>query len=190
MTLLIKVFLKVSLVEIRRDFTTFVIKFNDALVRDELTQLFNRRYINERLPVEIFQGLSMKMEKTLIMVDIDEFKKINDQYGHIAGDMILQEFAKLLLNGLPGTDDWVARYGGEEFLIYLHDSDVSKAMKVAEQIRLMIENTQFTIPNGTVNITCSLGVRTASGEMNMQEWIDAADKNLYMAKANGGNKVF
>ena len=160
------------------------------MVRDELTQLFNRRYINERLPVEIFQGLTKKKITTLIMVDIDEFKKINDQHGHIAGDMILQEFAKLLLNGLPGADDWAARYGGEEFLLCLHDSDASKAMKVAEQIRKTIEKTQFTIPNGIVNITCSLGVCTAGEEMNMQEWIDAADKNLYLAKSNGGNKVF
>ena len=174
----------------KKDFTSFVLKFNDALVRDELTQLFNRRYINERLPVEIFQGLTKKKITTLIMVDIDEFKKINDQHGHIAGDMILQEFANLLLNGLPGADDWAARYGGEEFLLCLHDSDASKAMKVAEQIRITIEKTQFTIPNGTVNITCSLGICTASEEMNMQEWIDAADKNLYLAKSNGGNKVF
>ena len=174
----------------KKDFTSFVLKFNDALVRDELTQLFNRRYINERLPVEIFQGLTKKKITTLIMVDIDEFKKINDQHGHIAGDMILQEFAKLLLKGLPGADDWAARYGGEEFLLCLHDSDASEAMKVAEQIRKTIEKTQFTIPNGTVNITCSLGVCTAGEEMNMQEWIDAADKNLYLAKSNGGNKVF
>ena len=124
------------------------------------------------------------------MVDIDEFKKINDQHGHIAGDMILQEFAKLLVKDLPGSDDWVARYGGEEFLFCLHDSDASEAMKVAEKIRMLIENTQFAIPNGTVNITCSLGVCTASGEMNMQEWIDAADRKLYLAKANGGNKAF
>ena len=174
----------------KKDFTSFVLKFNDALVRDELTQLFNRRYINERLPVEIFHGLTMKKSTTLIMVDIDEFKKINDQHGHIAGDMILQEFAKLLVKDLPRTDDWVARYGGEEFLFCLHDSDASAAMRVAEQIRMLIENTQFAIPNGTVNITCSLGVCTASGEMNMQEWIDAADRKLYLAKANGGNKAF
>ena len=174
----------------KKDFTSFVLKFNDALVRDELTQLFNRRYINERLPVEIFQGVAKKNSTTLIMVDIDEFKKINDQHGHIAGDMILQEFAKLLVKDLPGSDDWVARYGGEEFLFCLHDSDANEAMRVAEQIRMLIENTQFAIPNGTVNITCSLGVCTANGEMNMQEWIAAADKNLYLAKANGGNKVF
>ena len=174
----------------KKDFTSFVLKFNDALVRDELTQLFNRRYINERLPVEIFKSLTMKKRTTLIMVDIDEFKKINDQHGHIAGDMILQEFARLLGKNLPTTDDWVARYGGEEFLFCLHDSDASKTMKVAEQIRILIENTKFTIPNGTVNITCSLGLCSYSVGMNMQEWIDAADKNLYLAKANGGNKVF
>ena len=172
----------------KKDFTSFVLKFNDALVRDELTQLFNRRYINERLPVEIFQSLATKKSSTLIMVDIDEFKKMNDQNGHIAGDMVLQRFAKLLVRGLRSSDDWVARYGGEEFLFCLHDAD--EALDVAEQIRASVENTKFKIPNGTVNITCSLGVYTLSSEMNMQEWIDGADKNLYLAKANGGNKVF
>lgn len=172
----------------KKDFTSFVLKFNDALVRDELTQLFNRRYINERLPVEIFQSLATKKSSTLIMVDIDEFKKMNDQHGHIAGDMVLQRFAKLLVRGLRSSDDWVARYGGEEFLFCLHDAD--EALDVAEQIRASVENTKFKIPNGTVNITCSLGVYTLSSEMNMQEWIDGADKNLYLAKANGGNKVF
>ena len=96
----------------KKDFTSFVLKFNDALVRDELTQLFNRRYINERLPVEIFQSLATKKSSTLIMVDIDEFKKMNDQHGHIAGDMVLQRFAKLLVRGLRSSDDWVARSGG------------------------------------------------------------------------------
>ena len=172
----------------KKDFTSFVLKFNDALVRDELTQLFNRRYINERLPVEIFQSLATKKSSILIMVDIDEFKKMNDQHGHIAGDMVLQRFAKLLVRGLRSSDDWVARYGGEEFLFCLHDAD--EALDVAEQIRASVENTKFKIPNGTVNITCSLGVYTLSSEMNMQEWIDGADKNLYLAKANGGNKVF
>ena len=164
----------------KKDFTSFVLKFNDALVRDELTQLFNRRYINERLPVEIFQSLATKKSSTLIMVDIDEFKKMNDQHGHIAGDMVLQRFAKLLVRGLRSSDDWVARYGGEEFLFCLHDAD--EALDVAEQIRASVENTKFKIPNGTVNITCSLGVYTLSSEMNMQEWIDGADKNLYLAK--------
>ena len=172
----------------KKDFTSFVLKFNDALVRDELTQLFNRRYINERLPVEIFQSLATKKSSTLITVDIDEFKKMNNQHGHIAGDMVLQRFAKLLVRGLRSSDDWVARYGGEEFLFCLHDAD--EALDVAEQIRASVENTKFKIPNGTVNITCSLGVYTLSSEMNMQEWIDGADKNLYLAKANGGNKVF
>ena len=172
----------------KKDFTSFVLKFNDALVRDELTQLFNRRYINERLPVEIFQSLATKKSSTLIMVDIDEFKKMNDQNGHIAGDMVLQRFAKLLVRGLRSSDDWVARYGGEEFLFCLHDAD--EALDVAEQIRASVENTKFKIPNGTVNITCSLGVYTLSSGMNMQEWIDGADKNLYLAKSNGGNKVF
>lgn len=174
----------------KKDFTSFVLKFNDALVRDELTQLFNRRYINERLPVEIFQSLAMKKRVTLIMADIDEFKNMNDQHGHIAGDMVLQTFANLLARGLRSTDDWAARYGGEEFLLCLHDVNDDEALEVSEQVRSLVENTKFKIPNGTVNITCSLGICTLSVGMNMQEWIDGADKKLYLAKSIGGNKVF
>lgn len=171
------------------DFTSLVLRLNDALVRDELTQIFNRRYINERLPVEIIHSILESNSAAVVIADIDKFKKKNDTYGHIAGDMILQQFAQLLANGLENDRDWVARYGGEEFLFYLHNTDSEQALEVAERLRKMVENARFTIPDGIVSITCSFGVCTLQKGMDMQEWIAHADKKLYAAKASGGNGV-
>lgn len=171
------------------DFTSFVFRFNDALVRDELTMLFNRRYINERLPVEIFNSIATEKPATLIMADIDNFKKINDNYGHIAGDMILQQFAQVLDKGIRSEKDWVARYGGEEFLFCLHNTDSKSAKEAAELIREIVESTKFNIQNGVVSIRCSFGICTLEDGMNTQDWINSADKKLYLAKVYGGNKV-
>lgn len=87
-----------------------------------MTEIFNRWFINERLPVEIINNLVMTTPAALIMIDIDQFKAVNDKYGHIAGDAILQQFAKLLTEAVPSDNDWVARYGGEEFLFYLYNT--------------------------------------------------------------------
>lgn len=172
-----------------KDFTSLVLRMNDALVRDELTKIFNRRYINERLPVEILNTLAGGNPSALIMIDIDRFKMINDNYGHLAGDMILEQFAQLLVKNVQNDRDWVARYGGEEFLFYLNNTDDQQALKVAERVRSIIGNFKFIIPNETIHITCSLGVCNLQKDMDMQMWIDHADKNLYVAKACGGNKV-
>ncbi len=175
--------------ESTEDFTNLVLRLNDALVRDELTKIFNRRYINERLPIEIFHSIANANPAALVIIDIDKFKNKNDMYGHIAGDAILEQFAYLLMNGVQEERDWVARYGGEEFLLYLHNRNLEQAVTVAEQIRKAIEYTQFTIPSGFVNITCSLGICILEKEMTMTEWIDCADKKLYEAKATGGNRI-
>jgi len=172
-----------------KDFTNLVLKFNDVFVRDELTKIFNRRFINERLPVEIINNVVMTTPAVLIMIDIDQFKLVNDNYGHIAGDAILQQFAKLLTEAVPSNKDWVSRYGGEEFLFYLYNTSGSQALEFAEQLRNVVEKFEFTISQGFINITCSLGISLLQKEMNMQAWIDKADKNLYVAKLKGGNKV-
>ncbi|CUH96793.1 hypothetical protein P22_2904 [Propionispora sp. 2/2-37] len=172
-----------------KDFTSIVLRFNDALMRDELTQLYNRRYINERLPVEIFRNLAEETPAALVIVDIDQFKKKNDKFGHVAGDMILQQFARLLVDNIPQGLNWAARYGGDEFLVYLHHVDGEQALESVERLRKRIEDTQFAIPDGVIGITCSLGICTLKKPMNMIEWIDHADKKLYAAKAGGGNKA-
>ena len=125
----------------------------------------------------------------MIIADIDDFKKINDNYGHVAGDILLQQFAQILNKGLSSDEDWVARYGGEEFLFFLHDTDSVCAKETAELIRKMIESTKFNLHDRIVNIRCSFGIAQLKDGMIMQDWISSADKKLYQAKASGGNRV-
>lgn len=172
-----------------KDFTSLVLRLNDALIRDDLTQIFNRRYINERLPVEMIRSITASTPATLVMADIDGFKKVNDSYGHIAGDMILQQLARVLIESVRNDQDWVARYGGEEFLFYLHNTDQDQALAVMDRVRQLIEKTDFTIPCETIHITCSLGICTLHKEMDINEWVGYADQRLYEAKARGGNMV-
>ncbi|NLU45073.1 MAG: GGDEF domain-containing protein, partial [Acholeplasmataceae bacterium] len=166
-----------------------ILKFNDAFVKDELTKLFNRRFINERLPVEIATNDMSALTACLVMIDIDSFKLINDNYGHIAGDEILLQFATLLKDTVKGSRDWVARYGGDEFLIYLHNVDIEQAGKITERIRQVVGDYNFTTQKMNFKLTGSIGVSILKNKMDMEAWINDADKNLYVSKAEGGNKV-
>lgn len=173
----------------QNNFSDVILKFNDAFVKDELTKLFNRRFINERLPVEIATNDMSVIVACLVMIDIDSFKLINDNYGHIAGDEILRQFAAILQDAVRGTKDWVARYGGDEFLIYLHNVDIEQAKKITERIRQVVEDYNFTTQKMHFKLTASIGVSNLKNKMDMEAWINDADKKLYVSKAAGGNKV-
>ena len=173
----------------QNNFSDIILKFNDAFVKDELTKLFNRRFINERLPVEIATNDMSALTACLVMIDIDSFKLINDNYGHIAGDEILLQFATLLKDTVKGSRDWVARYGGDEFLIYLHNVDIEQAGKITERIRQVVGDYNFTTQKMNFKLTGSIGVSILKNKMDMEAWINDADKNLYVSKAEGGNKV-
>jgi len=173
----------------QNNFSEVILKFNDAFVKDELTKLFNRRFINERLPVEIATNDMSAITACLVMIDIDSFKLINDNYGHLAGDEILLQFATLLKDTVKGSRDWVARYGGDEFLIYLHNVDIEQAGKITERIRQVVGDYNFTTQKIDFKLTGSIGVSILNNKMDMEAWINDADKNLYVSKAEGGNKV-
>ena len=173
----------------QNNFSDVILKFNDAFVKDELTKLFNRRFINERLPVEIATDGMSALAACLVMIDIDSFKLINDNYGHLAGDEILRQFATLLKDTVRGSRDWVARYGGDEFLIYLHNVDIEQAGKITERIRQVVGDYNFTTQKMNFKLTGSIGVSILKNKMDMEAWINDADKNLYVSKAEGGNKV-
>lgn len=178
---------------VESDFTVFVKKFNDLLIRDGLTHLFNRRYIDEKLPVEIFHSTLTKKDTSLLMIDIDEFKKINDKYGHVAGDQVLQQFSDVVSSCLQEPNNWIARYGGEEFLVHLPGANYEKAYQRANEIRESVLAFPFKVDgiNGaaTMHISCSIGVCVLESGMDMRKWINCADKNLYLAKEKGGNLV-
>ena len=160
-------------------------EFEQLSVTDALTGLLNRRYLEERLTEEIKRSNRHGFPMSFIMVDVDEFKSYNDQFGHAEGDEALQIVGACLKEKLRGADV-AARYGGEEFSILLPQTNSEEAAIIAERVRERVEKTCF--PNRQV--TVSLGVATLSLELNsITNLITAADKALYEAKRCGRNNV-
>lgn len=159
-------------------------------IKDALTGLLNRRFIDERLPVDIHNRNMDSSPLSIILADIDHFKKVNDTYGHVAGDHILREFA-LLFQQIISKDGWVARYGGEEFLISLPDTGKDAAEAIAEKLRSAAENNEFIYDGSIIRITSSFGICTLVHGKNLtvEEAVEYADKNLYQAKNSGRNRV-
>jgi two-component system cell cycle response regulator len=163
---------------------------NEAAVKDELTQVFNRRYIGERLPPDLVAAHISGQQLAVVLVDIDHFKNINDTYGHQAGDEVLKAFASLLACSVRKTD-WVARYGGEEFFITLAGAGGGNLAAVAEGLRRRVENARITTAAGEIAVTASFGAYVVKDlrTETLEDIIAQADKNLYQAKADGRNRA-
>ena len=161
-------------------------------VTDELTGLYNRRYINNTLPLDIADCANQEIPLSVLFTDLDYFKEINDGYGHSAGDYFLYEFAIELKKNIRKDVDWVARYGGDEFLLCLIGVSNSGAKTIAEQIRKSIEQKIFVYDGNEIKTTCSIGVYTFSQfhDLPTSEYIlKEVDNRLYKAKKSGRNKV-
>jgi len=164
---------------------------DNLLFKDSLTGIFNRRFIDERLQVDILKNAIHKETLSLIMADIDHFKVVNDTYGHLAGDYILKEIAIMLGSCIRAGKDWVARYGGEEFLICLPKAQQHRSIEIAERMRKKIEDSIFEFEGKEIRITTSFGVHSLVYDdgSSLESLISFADKNLYKAKESGRNKV-
>ncbi|WP_022670284.1 diguanylate cyclase [Hippea alviniae] len=162
-------------------------KLKDESERDFLTKLYNRRSIITFL--EKFIALSKRNNKPLsfMILDLDKFKRINDTYGHLVGDDVLREVARVIEKSIRSSDI-AGRFGGEEFSVILPETELDKACEVAERIRANIESMRVKSENGDVSITVSAGVSEYNNE-TINEFIGRADKSLYKAKANGRNRV-
>lgn len=168
---------------------TLIADLNLTLLTDSLTKIYNRRFINERLPADILNSATNNRPITIIMSDIDHFKRINDEYGHIAGDYVLCQVAQEL-KMLAGKSSWTARYGGEEFLICLLDTEKQKAIDLAERIRAGIEAMEIDYTGNHIKITMSFGLCTVQGEnISPETLVENADQKMYTAKQNGRNRV-
>lgn len=168
-------------------------KINDELQylasHDSLTGLLNRRCFEDKVSSEILRIQRYEQESALLILDIDNFKEINDKYGHPVGDSILQGFSSLIKAELRETDVF-ARIGGEEFAILLINTDVEAGRRVAEKIRGLIEKETFVIDNQEVHLTVSIGVTSMDdGTENYAEIYRFADRALYRAKTQGKNKI-
>jgi diguanylate cyclase (GGDEF)-like protein len=154
---------------------------------DGLTGLWNHRIIVQRLQGEVERSRRDGNSLCVIMADLDYFKKINDTFGHAAGDMVLREISAILHN-LVRSYDWVGRYGGEEFLLVLPGSDLKGAIARAEQMRAAIENARIRSGNDTISVSASFGV-AAGQPSDYESMIQVADDALYRAKNKGRNCV-
>lgn len=157
---------------------------------DPLTRLYNRRHLYEKLGIELNRCYRSKNPLSLIMTDIDHFKRVNDQFGHQVGDEVLTKVADLLQEQLR-TYDLAARYGGEEFCLVLPETDLDSASEVAERIRQRAEKMDFRAPMENYTLTMSFGVAAYDGttEGTIDELIRVADDALYEAKNSGRNQV-
>lgn len=176
---------------LKSDILSIVDHLNTLILKDPLTGIYNRRYISEKLPVDIVNASLLDQPLSIIMFDIDFLKRINDTYGHQAGDIAIKESASCASDCLERKADWVARYGGEEFIIALPGADLGKTLEVAEKIRSKIEKEDFKYKDEIFRVTASFGVcnMVPSQKHTMEELIEIADKKLYQAKNNGRNRV-
>ena len=159
-------------------------------MHDGLTGLLNRRAIEEYAEAEFNMADRKKQAMSVILLDIDHFKNVNDRFGHKFGDVVLRQVAQTLKEDLRNYDR-VGRWGGEEFLLILPDTELKDAITVAERLRSKIAVVQITLENGeTFSIHISLGTACTSGQFqSLAKLIDAADQALYQAKQSGRNRV-
>lgn len=151
-------------------------KLNFVAQNDELTGLHNRRYFNAMLAKEISRIQRTKSTFSLILIDIDNFKKVNDAHGHLLGDEVLKKLGYILKSNTRNIDI-AARWGGEEFAIILVETDLDGAKIFAERLRKTVETYDFS-----VQVTISLGIVSTSGELSLDELLTQADEALYAAK--------
>jgi len=162
----------------------------DSAVKDPLTQVYNRRHLDDRLTQELAFARRHRTPMSVLLIDVDHFKQVNDVHGHLAGDAVLRVMGKLLQR-IVRTEDLVARYGGEEFAVVARGIDARNAAILAERVRRTVEATKFPTAQGILRITVSVGVATFREELRYEtvhDLLAAADAGLYRAKEGGRNR--
>ncbi len=159
-------------------------------IYDTLTGLYNRRHFEERLGVEAQKSFFSNTPLSLVMVDIDHFKKVNDTFGHTEGDQVLCMISSLLKSSVRKKDT-VSRYGGEEFILILPEAGLDESFVIAERIRRLVEKSPFEVGKAQVNLTLSMGISNFPSHRakSKEELVKMADQALYDAKRGGRNKV-
>jgi two-component system cell cycle response regulator len=162
----------------------------ESAVRDGLTRIYNKKYFLDTLRKEFAYCVRHRVPLSLVLLDIDHFKKINDTYGHPAGDFILQRVAQRITDTVR-TEDVFARYGGEEFALMLRESTEEQSLVCAERCRKAVDSADFSFAGTPIKVTISLGVAVLgdSDFTQAEELISLADKYLYRAKRAGRNRV-
>jgi diguanylate cyclase (GGDEF)-like protein len=162
----------------------------ESSTRDALTGSYNRLHFDERLRAEVAFAARHSSDASLVLLDIDHFKRVNDTYGHQVGDLVLSEVAKLSMRSLR-TEDVFARFGGEEFAVILRGISLAGAKKLGERLRISLEHSPILADKQAVPVTLSGGCASLSctETRSPEELIRIADRRLYLAKAQGRNRV-
>jgi diguanylate cyclase (GGDEF)-like protein len=167
-------------------------KYHEEIYRmtivDGLTQIHNKRYLFEALDKELIRARRYDRQLSLLIFDIDYFKNINDQYGHLAGDHVLRELARIVQERIR-RDEVFARYGGEEFVIALPETSLQGAVTLAENLRARVETHGFSFQGERIPVTISVGCAVLGEEKTAADLIQLADDKLYEAKRGGRNRV-
>lgn len=163
-------------------------ELNRLATTDALTQVWNRRHLLTLGQQEFHRAKRYHRDLSVLMIDIDYFKKINDSYGHTVGDKLLTTLAQTILKSMRSVDHF-GRFGGEEFLVFLPETDGQAAVHVAERIREIAANLVISSSETDVSVTVSIGIATYTKDLTTETLIKRADEALYQAKNQGRNRV-
>ena len=166
-------------------------KLNKISTTDALSGLQNRRYLDDRLPLALANCQTINTPVSLVMIDIDHFKKVNDTYGHQHGDIIITGIAKILLSYIRRNSDFAVRYGGEEMLLCFPGVSHDVCLAICNRIQEQLQSVSFTHDGQSVNVTVSMGIAESQMDnaYDKDTLIATADKRLYRAKNMGRNRI-
>ncbi len=159
-----------------------------AAAVDQLTNCFNRRALDTFIENDVFYALRQKCDLSVIMFDLEDFKEINDCFGHSAGDAVLREIA-LLVRTMVRKSDYIVRYGGEEFVLVLRDTKLYDAVHLAHKIRKLVENHSIGYGQEILKVTASFGVASLEAKGDGKSLLLEADERLYASRGSGKNSV-
>jgi diguanylate cyclase (GGDEF)-like protein len=184
----------IRILELETSLKTALDEIHLLSITDPLTGIYNRGYINDRLPQEILRSIRYGRDFSVMLCDIDHFKKVNDTFGHLVGDVVLKKVVQCLTSVFRKQVDWAGRYGGEEFLLVLPETDHTGAMVLAERLRQIVQKCELHTNGETIPFTASFGVtgfypRDWKSPVKTEVLLQQADILLYEAKKAGRNQV-
>jgi len=167
--------------------------YYDDSIKDSLTGLYNRKYLNEYYKLRSSQDETQKSSHALVLIDIDDFKKVNDTYGHIVGDKAINVVSNCIKKAIRNEHDIAVRYGGDEFILLLPDGDYKTARTIATRIRRNISESTITLDNQDIfhlkDFTLSFGVALQKDNESLEAFVERADKAMYAAKKKGKDQI-
>jgi diguanylate cyclase (GGDEF)-like protein len=166
-------------------------KLNQLAITDSLTGIFNRRHIMVLAEQELERSQRLGRELSIVLFDVDHFKQVNDSFGHLVGDQVLESLARTCQANLRSFDS-LGRYGGEEFLVVLPETDAPTAWAVAERLRSLVECLEVSQSQGVMRVSISLGTASLGmgRDADLDQLLEEADRALYQAKESGRNRIF